>query len=56
MQANPDEAFDAWAVRHQKLYFSEEERSTRRAVWLDNLADIEKHNENTEDTASYWVC
>lgn len=52
MQANPDEAFDAWAAEHQKVYTSEEERSRRLAVWLDNLAYIETHNENTD---SHWV-
>ena len=56
LQANPDEAFDAWAAKHQKVYSSEEERSTRLAVWLDNLAYIATHNENTEDTESHWVC
>ena len=56
LQANPDKAFDVWASKHQKVYSSEEERSTRLAVWLDNLAYIEMHNENTDDTDSHWVC
>jgi len=51
LQANPDKAFDEWAAKHGKAY-SDAERDSRLAVWLENLAYIESHNDNTK---SYWV-
>lgn len=50
--ASPDKAFDEWIKTHERVYSSDAERTTRHAVWLDNLAYIESHNKETE---SHWL-
>jgi cathepsin L len=41
-----DDPFDHYAVKHNKHYFSTEEKDMRRKIWAENTAFIAAHNAN----------
>ena len=52
LQESPEEMFDEWAAKHDKVYSSDAERAERASVWRDNVAYIESYNAKE---ASHWV-